>query len=130
RARAPLQAERRRPRGHAEHVRVLADHDPLGAARTLRGVLMTRPSLFGMRPRLAALDLPVLVVAGDEDGDVLDTGIMLKRTIPRAGLAVLARSGPGTNLEEPVLFNLLVERFVEQVEEQGARDPWAPAAAP
>ncbi len=36
---------------------------------------------------------------------------MLLRTLPDAGLAVLPRSGHLTNLEEPELFTLLVERF-------------------
>jgi hypothetical protein len=41
---------------------------------------------------------------------------MLKRTIPWCGLAVLPRSGHVTNLEEPALFNLVVERFFVAVE--------------
>jgi pimeloyl-ACP methyl ester carboxylesterase len=40
----------------------------------------------------------------------------MKRTIPRAALAVLPRSGHALNLEEPALFNRLVEDFFNQVE--------------
>jgi hypothetical protein len=40
----------------------------------------------------------------------------MKRTIPTAGLAVLPRSGHGINLEEPELFNRLLEDFFHQVE--------------
>lgn len=40
---------------------------------------------------------------------------MLRRTLPRAGLAVLPRCGHLTNLEEPALFNHLVEQFHAQV---------------
>jgi len=113
------------PRGHAEHVQVLAEHDALGAALTMRGVQKSRPSLYGLRAELSGLDVPVLIVAGDEDDGVLETDLMLKRTLPRCGLAVLPRSGHVTNLEEPALFNQLVEQFFGQVEHGrwGPRDP-------
>ncbi|WP_028921838.1 alpha/beta fold hydrolase [Pseudonocardia acaciae] len=113
---ARVQFEAKDPRGHAEHVRVLAEHDATGAALTMRNVQAARPSLYDLRAELAALDLPVLVVAGDEDEGVLETDLMLKRTIPRAGLAVLPRSGHLTNLEEPTLFNSLVEDFLARVD--------------
>ena len=122
---ARVQYEAKDPRGHAEHVRVLAQHDPVGAANTMRGVQMERPSLYAMRDELARCEPPVLVIAGDEDDGALETDLMLKRTIPRCGLAVLPRSGHVTNLEEPVLFNGLLERFFAAVEHDawGVRDP-------
>jgi pimeloyl-ACP methyl ester carboxylesterase len=122
---ARVQYEAKDPRGHAEHVRVLAEHDPVGAANTMRGVQKGRPSLYAMTEQLAACEPPVLVVAGDEDNGVLETDLMLKRTIPRCGLAILPRSGHVTNLEEPMLFNLHVERFLTAVEhgKWGPRDP-------
>ena len=70
------------PRGHAEHVRVLAEHDAAGAANTMRGVQKGRPSLYAMQEQLASCEAPVLVIAGDEDNGVLETDLMLKRTIP------------------------------------------------
>lgn len=103
------------PRGHAEHVQVLAEHDPVGAANTMRGVQKGRPSLYAMQETLAACKPPVLVIAGDEDNGVLETDLMLKRTIPRCGLAVLPKSGHVTNLEEPALFNALVQSFLTAV---------------
>ena len=122
---ARVQYEAKDPRGHAEHVRVLAEHDPVGAALTMRNVQAARPSLYDLRDELAALDLPVLLVAGDEDEGVLEADLMLKRTIPRAGLALLPRTGHLTNLEEPALFNALVEDFLARVEagRWGPRDP-------
>ncbi|UYM07288.1 alpha/beta fold hydrolase [Solicola gregarius] len=122
---ARVQYEAKDPRGHAEHVRVLSEHDPVGAANTMRGVQMERPSLYAMRDELARCEPPVLVIAGDEDDGVLETDLMLKRTIPRCGLAVLPRSGHVTNLEEPALFNALLDRFFAAVEHGrwGARDP-------
>jgi pimeloyl-ACP methyl ester carboxylesterase len=55
-------------------------------------------------------------VAGDEDDPTLEPGLLMKRTIPAAGLAVLPRTGHAINLEEPALFNRLVEDFFHQVE--------------
>lgn len=104
------------PAGYAEHLRVLAEHDPVGAALTMRGLQAARPSLYDLRDRLAAMTVPTLVVAGDGDDGILDADLMLRRTLPRAALAVLPRSGHLTNLEEPALFNDLVERFHAQVD--------------
>jgi pimeloyl-ACP methyl ester carboxylesterase len=122
---ARVQYQAKDPRGHGEHVQILAEPHATGAALTMRGVQAARPSLYDLRDALAALDLPVLVVAGDEDEGVLEADLMLKRTIPRAGLAVLPRSGHLTNLEEPALFNELVGDFLAQVEADrwGPRDP-------
>lgn len=122
---ARVQYEAKDPRGHAEHVAVLAEHDPVGAALTMRNVQAARPSLYDLRGELAALELPVLIVAGDEDEGALEADLMLKRTIPRAGLALLPRTGHLTNLEEPALFNSLVEDFLARVEagRWGPRDP-------
>ena len=124
---ARVQYEAKDPRGHAEHVRVLAEHDPVGAANTMRGVQKARPSLYAMADELASMEPPVLVIAGDEDNGVLETDLMLKRTIPRCGLAILPKSGHVTNLEEPELFNELVQRFMTAVENEAwtERDPRA-----
>ena len=87
-----------------------------------------RPSLYALREQLAAsCEAPVLVIAGDEDNGVLETNLMLKRTIPRCGLAVFPKSGHVTNLEEPALFNSTVQRFLTAVEHEkwGERDPRA-----
>ena len=122
---ARVQFQNKDPRGHAEHVRILAEHDAEGAALTMRGVQKARPSLYALGEELAALDVPTLVVAGDEDEGVLETDLMLKHTLPRAGLAVLPRTGHVSNLEEPALFNHLVEQFFAQVDNGrwGRRDP-------
>ncbi|MDQ3156817.1 MAG: alpha/beta hydrolase [Actinomycetota bacterium] len=122
---ARVQYEAKDPRGHAEHVKVLADHDPVGAANTMRGVQKSRPSLYAMHDELSSCKPPVLVIAGDEDNGALETDLMLKRTIPRCGLAILPKSGHVTNLEEPALFNSLLERFFASVEhgKWGERDP-------
>ena len=79
------------------------------------GVQAARPSLYDLRAELATMSVPTLIVAGDGDDAVLEVDLMLRRTLPRAGLAVLPRSGHLTNLKEPALFNGLVESFHAQV---------------
>ena len=104
------------PRGWAEFASMLAQHSPRGAALTLRGVQMRRPSLYDMREELARLTVPTLIVTGDEDEPCLDADVMLKRTIPSSALVVLPRTGHACNLEDPALFNLLVQDFITTVD--------------
>jgi pimeloyl-ACP methyl ester carboxylesterase len=103
------------PRGFAEFAGQLAEHSGLGAALTLRGVQMRRPSLYDMTDELRRLTVPMLIMTGDEDEPCLEPDLMLKRTVPSAALAVLPSTGHTCNLEEPDLFNLLVERFITTV---------------
>jgi hypothetical protein len=53
---------------------------------------------------------------GDEEEPALEANLFLKRCIATAGLAVLPCSGHAINLEEPALFNRLLEDFLHQVE--------------
>ncbi len=103
----------------------LAEHDARGAELTMLGVQRLRPSLYDLRDELAAMTVPMLIVAGDEDEGCLEPDLMLKRTIPSAGLAILPRTGHTCNLEEPDVFNGAVERFLRRVEDGswGLRDP-------
>src|SRR6185436_1909212 len=89
-----------------------------------------RPSFYDMTAGLGKLTVPLLVMTGDEDEPSIEASVMVKRAAPAAGLAVLPKSGHGINLEEPALFNQLLESFLHQVEtgRWGHRD--ARAAAP
>ena len=107
---------RKDPRGFADFLRFFAEHSALGSAHTMAGYQGRRPSLYHLQDALAAIAVPTLIVAGDEDEPTLAPSLMLKRTIPGAGLAVLPRSGHVLNLEEPALFNRLLEDFFHQVE--------------
>jgi pimeloyl-ACP methyl ester carboxylesterase len=111
-----VQFQRKDPRGWDESKRWLAEHSATGSALTLRGVQIRRPSLYDLTDHLRGLEVPVLLVTGDEDEGCLDPNLMLKRTIPTAALAVLPRTGHACNLEEPALFNRLVLDFVAAVE--------------
>lgn len=111
-----VQLKAKDPRGFAEFIRIFSDHSDLGSANTMAGYQGRRPSLYRLTESLAAMTTPTLIVAGDEDDPTLEPSLMMKRTIPQAALAVLPKSGHGLNLEEPALFNTLVEAFFHQVE--------------
>jgi len=80
------------------------------------GCQARRPSLYDLEKEMAGITAPTLVVAGDEDDATLEPGLLMKRTIPGMGLVVLPRSGHALNLEDPALFNRIVEDFFHQVE--------------
>jgi len=124
---ARVQFQNKDPRGWAEFAAQLSEHSAWGAANTMRGFQARRPSLYDFESELGDLRVPTLVMTGDEDDHCLQPGIFLKRTVPTAGLVVLPKSGHTLNLEEPELFNLFVDRFLDQViaGTWTARDPRA-----
>lgn len=124
---ARVQFQGKDPRGWQEMVAGLASHDPIGSANTMRGVQAHRPSLYSLEDQLKALDLPVLIICGDEDDHTLQPGIFLKRSIKAAGLMVLPKTGHALNLEEPDLVNRGLSEFLSQVEagRWTVRDPRA-----
>src|SRR5260370_973207 len=119
---ARVQFQNKNPRGWAEFAAALGQHSALGAALTMRGVQAARPSLYHLQDELAQVRTPVLLVVGDEDEGCLETALMLKRTIGASGLAILPRTGHTANLEEPEVFNWVVDRFLAAVE----RGAWRP----
>jgi len=119
---ARVQFQNKNPRGWAEFAAALASHDSLGAALTMRGVQAARPSLYALRDDLARIHVPMLILVGDEDEGCLEPALMLKRTIPTAGLTVLPRTGHTANLEEPGVFNRAVDDFLAAA----ARGAWHP----
>jgi pimeloyl-ACP methyl ester carboxylesterase len=104
------------PRGWAEFCRMLAEHSAEGHALTMLNVQMRRPNLHELRPRLAGLRLPTLVIVGDEDDSCLDASLMLKRAVATAALMVVPRAGHTINSEEPDLFNRALFEFFAAVE--------------
>jgi pimeloyl-ACP methyl ester carboxylesterase len=86
------------------------------AALTMRGVQKRRPSLYDLVDDMKRMTTPALIVTGDEDEPCLEASLMMKRTIASAGLVVMPRTGHAVNLEEPGLFNSIVEDFLHQAE--------------
>jgi pimeloyl-ACP methyl ester carboxylesterase len=113
---ARVQYREKDPRGWAEFKRQFADGSARGHAMTMRGVQGPRVPLYERKAELNAIEAPVLVIAGDEDDSTLDLALFLKRNIPRCGLSMVPRCGHTINLEEPMLFNQVVETFLNDVE--------------
>jgi len=111
-----VQFQYKDPRGFAEHIRQLAGHSATGSANTMLGYQARRPSLYDLTAEMARIDVPTLILAGDEEEPCLEVCLLMKRAIRTAGLAILPKSGHGINLEEPALFNQLVGDFFHQVE--------------
>ena len=122
-----VQLLRKDPRGWHEFRRHLAEHSAQGSALTMLNYQARRPSLHDFESRLRELEVPTLIIAGDEDDPVLETSLMLKRCMPMAGLHVLPRTGHAVNLEEPAAFNRAVQDFLDAVERKRwlARDKLA-----
>lgn len=111
-----VQFQDKDPRGWREFADRLATHSDRGAALTMRGVQARRPSFWDLEAELKAMDVPTLVIVGDEDDHCLQPGIFLKKTIPACGLSVFPKTGHTLNLEEPDAFNALLAAFIAQVE--------------
>src|SRR6185437_1343513 len=120
-----VQLQNKDPRGWREFAAQMAEHSALGAANTLRGVQKQRPSLFDLAAEMRRITSPSLIMAGDEDDPCIEASVLMKRSIATAGLAILPRTGHALNLEEPALFNALVDEFFHHVEagRWSARDP-------
>ncbi|HYE89429.1 MAG TPA: alpha/beta fold hydrolase [Terriglobales bacterium] len=104
------------PVGYEEFRQLLRKGSAKGHALTMRGVQMQRPSVYELTDRMAKLEVPTLVITGDEDEPCLEPALHMKRTIPTAGLVVLPKSGHTINLEEPEAFNRAVLDFVTAVD--------------
>ena len=111
-----VQFENKDPRGFAEFARHLAEHSALGSANTQLGVQGARPSLYGLRAEMRALNVPTLVLTGDEDWPCLQPALLMKQEIPSAALSVMPNCGHAINIEDPSQFNHLVGQFLAQVD--------------
>jgi pimeloyl-ACP methyl ester carboxylesterase len=120
-----IQLRRKNPRAWEEFRQHLAEHSALGMANTMARYQALRPSLYDFRDAFAAMTVPVLLAVGDEDAPCLETNLMLKQTIPTAGLWIHPDTGHAINLEEPAAFNTMVEAFLNRVEREAraAADP-------
>ena len=110
------------PRGWAEFAELFAGHSALGKSLTLRGYQARRPSVLTLEAELRALQVPTLIILGDEDDPCLEPALFMKRNIPRSGLVVVPQTGHAVNLEEPEVFNRSVSDFLTAVE-AGRWDP-------
>ncbi len=103
-------------RGWQEFREQLLDHSALGSAFTLAGVQLRRSTIFELEARLRELQVPTLLLIGDEDEPCIEPAVFMKWHIPRTGLVTFPKSGHAINLEEPDLFNRVMLDFLTTVE--------------
>ena len=111
-----MQLLRKDPIGWQKFADQLFQHSEEGSALTIRGVQKRRPSIFDLEPKLRSLNVPTLIMVGDEDDLCIEPSIFMKRCIPMSGLVMFPQSGHPINLEEPDLFNRVVQNFLTAVE--------------
>ena len=117
-----LRFEQKDPHGFLEMLAQLKEHSTVGSALTMRNVQGKRKTVYDVADQLPSLNVPILVISGDEDELALDASLLMKRKIPNSGLLIVPKTGHTVNLEEPALFNQAVLDFLTAVE-QGA---WTP----
>ncbi len=88
------------------------EHAPHALAHTLREFLATLAAPRELAPRLAALGLPTLVIAGARDGASLDASRELTARLPSAELVVIPDAGHVVNLAQPAAFDSALARFL------------------
>jgi pimeloyl-ACP methyl ester carboxylesterase len=104
------------PIGWKEFYERFASGSARGHANTMRGVQRRRPSIFELESQLERLEVPTLIMTGDEDEPCLEPALFMKRKIRTAGLVVIPNSGHAINLEEPDLFNRALLDFLTAVD--------------
>lgn len=126
---ARVQLGNKDPIGSRRFLKNLSEHDAHASAKTLRTVQAGRASLYDLERDLAAIKAPILLLVGDEDEPCLDVNLWMKRLLPNARFGLLPNAGHLVNLEEPALFNQLMETFLVDVE-RGTWRPRDPRAKP
>jgi pimeloyl-ACP methyl ester carboxylesterase len=88
-------------------------HDPAGLARAARGILVQHDAR--VIESLPDIDVPTLVVVGDNDRPFLAAADYLAAKIPGAEKALIAGAGHAANVDQPATFNRIVGAFLASV---------------
>ena len=113
---ARIQLKYKDQKSWREFIVRLRQHSALGMSNTMARCQALRPSLHDLRNQFLETKVPVLLAVGDEDVRCLETSLMLKSTLPNAGLWICPNTGHAINLEEPFAFNAQIENFLGAVE--------------
>jgi pimeloyl-ACP methyl ester carboxylesterase len=88
------------------------EHDPQSLAFLLREYVARLETSAELRERLARLDVPALVIAGEQDAASLPTAHELAASLPDARLEVIPGAGHVVNLAAPEEVNALLREFL------------------
>jgi pimeloyl-ACP methyl ester carboxylesterase len=118
---ARIQLKYKDQKNWREFIVRLRQHSALGMSDTMARCQALRPSLHDLRNQFLEMKVPVLLAVGDEDVRCLEASLMLKSTLPNAGLWICPNTGHAINLEEPTAFNAQIENFLSAVERSSWR---------
>lgn len=104
------------PRGFAEFLRMVSEHDAQACAHLAREVMSKRRTVQELEAGLKALRVPTLIMVGDQDTPCVEPSVLMRGLIPHAGLVVFPACGHTPNIEEPGLFNLHLAEFLAAVD--------------
>ena len=77
------------PSEYKNFIDQLAANSALGITNTMRGVQSKRAPLYSYKERIAALNIPALVVLGEEDEPCIKPSHFLKENLPGARLEIV-----------------------------------------
>ncbi|PZC51080.1 MAG: 2-succinyl-6-hydroxy-2,4-cyclohexadiene-1-carboxylate synthase [Chloroflexi bacterium] len=85
---------------------------PIGLANSLRGIGSgAQPQYYS---RLGQINVPTLLLAGEEDRKFLQVATEMDRNISNCSLKVVSQAGHCIHLEQPVIFKELVFKFLKE----------------
>lgn len=96
------------------------EHDPRALAGILRGVIASLRSPDEMEAALAALDVPVLLVCGEEDQGSRETAEALAARLPHADHRVVPEAGHVVNLAAPSTVGRLLVDWLDRLPQDRA----------
>jgi len=70
---------------------------------------------------LRQIDVPTLLISGDDDEPCLEPALFMKQSIPDAWSWIVPRTSHAVNREEPEAFNRVVLDFLADVDRSGER---------
>lgn len=86
--------------------------DPVGLANSLRAA--GTGSMTPLWARLAAVDVPTLIVCGELDAKFVEIGLGMSELLPKSELAVMPGAGHAVHLETPGLCAGTVADFIRR----------------
>ncbi len=99
------------------------EHPPHALAAVLRELIAVQPPLETWGPRLGALTVPALVLAGERDAGSLAASRWLAAALPDARLVVIKGAGHVVNLARPDAFNEALLDFLDHRLAGAGREP-------
>lgn len=111
-----LPLERKNPKAWRTLRDEFALQSPRGLVNTILGAIITRPTFYELETSLRSLNIPTLILAGEEDAPVVGPSRFLSTTMPRAALRIFPGAGHTLNLEEPEAFNSAILEFLRKMD--------------